>query len=117
MLATLVKWTVGSALLAGLLWRSASAQPAIALALLLAIWTVAIGVLIYLNLAERFLWIPVLLALAGVFGSVLAFAIPANITLAADVTTLVLFVVSLEVLKQRRASLVFARQRARLPGS
>src|SRR5579864_5570065 len=94
MFATLLKWTVGSLLVGALLWRSASAQPALALALLLAVWTVAIAVLAYSSLAERFLWIPVLLALAGVFGSVLVFAFPASITLAADVATLVLFIVS-----------------------
>ncbi len=108
MLTTLLKWSPGAAFLSSLFWCPARDCAVV----LLAVWTVAIGTFVYSNLADRFLWIPMLLAFAGVFGSILVLAIPANITLAANVATLILFVVSLEVLKRRRSSIAFMRHRA-----
>ena len=100
---------MGAAILGSLFWCSACQ----CVSLLLVIWTLAIGFLAYFNLANRFLWIPVLLALAGVFGSILVLAIPADIILAANVATLVLFGVSLEVLKDKRdSSVAVLRHRA-----
>lgn len=87
MLMTLLKWTTGTAFLGSLFWCSARDCAT----LLLAVWMVAIGVFVYSNLADRFFWIPVLLALAGVFGSIFVLAIPGKITLAANVATLVIF--------------------------
>lgn len=81
-------------------------------ALLLAAWTVAIVVFVYMNLPERHLWIPALLALAGVLGCVFVLAFPGNLTLAANVTTLVLFVVSLDVLRERSRPISLVRRRA-----
>lgn len=102
MLKTLLRWIVGAVILGSFFWCSDRQ----CVALLLAAWMVAIGVLVFSNLADRFLWIPVLLALAGVFGSILELSIPANTILAANVATLVLFALSLEVLKDKRHSLV-----------
>jgi hypothetical protein len=109
MLTTLLKWTTGIAFLGSLLWCSARDCTA----LLLAAWMVAIGVFIYSDLADRFLWIPVLVALAGVFGSIFVIAIPGGITLAANVATLVIFILSVEVLKKKyRAAMAVVRHRA-----
>jgi hypothetical protein len=108
MLTTLLAWITGAVFLAGLFWCSARD----CVALLLAVWTVAIAALVYSNLANRLLWIPVLLALTGVFGSLFALAIPTNITLAVNEATLVLFIVSLEVLRKRRSATVSMRHRA-----
>jgi hypothetical protein len=83
MLTTLLKWITGAAFLGSLFWYSARDCAA----LLLAVWTVAVGIFIHSNVADRLLWIPVALALAGVFGSVVVLAIPSNITLAANVAT------------------------------
>jgi hypothetical protein len=100
MLTMLLKSFTGAAFLSSVFWWSA---PDCAV-LLLAVWMVAIGDFVLSNLADRFLWIPVLLALAGVFASVLAFVIPANIILAVNVATLVSFIVSVEVLKKKHRS-------------
>lgn len=50
----------------------------------------------------RVCWIPVLLAAAGVFSSILPFAISSTAAVAMNGTILILFVVSLEVLQRRR---------------
>jgi hypothetical protein len=109
MLTTVLKWTMGTAFLGSLFWWSAGDCTT----LLLAVWMVAIGILVYSNLADRFLWIPLLLALAGVFGSIFVIAIPGSITLAANVATLVTFIVSVEVLKKKhRSAMAVMRHRA-----
>jgi hypothetical protein len=109
MLTTLLKSFTGAAFLSSLFWWSAR-DCAI---LLLAVWMVAIGAFVLANLADRCLWILVLLALAGVFGSVFALLFPANIILVANVATLVSFIVSLEVLKKKNRSwLTLLRHRA-----
>ena len=79
--------------------------------LLLVIWTAAISVFVDSNFVARFLWIPISLGLAGVLGSILMLALPANLTLAANVATLVLFVVAFEVLKKRRPKLAWNPRR------
>ena len=80
--------------------------------LLLIVWTGAIGSLSYITLPDKHLWIPVLLALAGVFGSLLPLAITPNIALVANVATLTLFVVSLERLSsKRRRAVAFGSRR------
>jgi len=66
--------------------------------LLLAVWVGAITVLVKVDRADKFLWIPVLLAVAGMFSSILPLAIPFNIAVVANGATLILFIVSLEVL-------------------
>jgi hypothetical protein len=50
-------------------------MPEKVMVLLLAVWVGAIAVLISVDRTEKFLWIPVLLALAGVFSSMLPLAI------------------------------------------
>ena len=66
--------------------------------LLLAVWVGVIAVLLNVDRANKLLWIPVLLAVAGVFGSVLPLAISFNIAVVENGATLILFIVSLEVL-------------------
>jgi hypothetical protein len=100
MLTTLLQSFTGAALLSSLFWGSARDCAV----LLLVVWMVVIGAFVVSNLADRFLWIPVLLALAGLFASVFALVIPANIILAVNVATLVSFVVSVEVLKKKDRS-------------
>ena len=70
--------------------------------LLLAVWLAALAVFVSEDTAEEFLWIPVLLAAAGVVSSILPFAIPSTAAVAMNGTILILFVVSLEVLQRRR---------------
>lgn len=79
--------------------------------LLLGAWVVAIAFMLRANLGERFLWIPVVLALAGVLGSIFVLAIPANLTLAVNEATLFIFVISLGVLKKHQSSSAFIRNR------
>jgi hypothetical protein len=102
---TLLKWFMVAALFGGLFWCSTGH----CVALLVAIWAVATLVLVYSNLDERFSWIPVLLALAGLFGSILILAIPGDITLAINEAILITFLISVEVLKKERRSVAFAR--------
>lgn len=96
MLTTFINWIAVSAFLA-VLFRGSGRECA---ALLLAGWTVAIAVFVYLNLVERFLWIPALLALAGVFGSLFVLSFPNPVNLAANEAVLVMFIVSLVVLSR-----------------
>jgi hypothetical protein len=109
LVTTVLKAIAGGALLGSLFWRSSRGCAA----LLLLAWTIAIGVFAYLNLPERFLWIPVLLATAGVLSPVFVLAIPAQITMAASTATFILFIGSLEVLSTKRWSSALGRNRAR----
>lgn len=102
MFTTLLESIAGAVFLGSLFWCSSRD----CVALLLIAWTLAIGAFVYSNLAERFLWIPVLLALAGVFGSVFALVVPANMTLAVNEAILATFLVALKVLKSKRRSAV-----------
>ena len=97
MLTVLVKCVSGAVFLGSLFWCPSGD----CVALLLAVWTIAIAVFACSNLAERFLWVPILLALAGVFGLIFLLAIPDNITLAAEEAMLVMFAVSLALLKKK----------------
>jgi len=72
--------------------------------LLLAVWTVAIVVFVASNFAGRFLWVPVLLGLTGVLSCIFMFALPAMLTLAINVPALMLFVLALELLKNKHHS-------------
>jgi hypothetical protein len=109
MLTTLLKWTMGTVFLGSLFWYS----PGDCTTLLLAGWMVAIGAFVCSNLAERLLRIPVLLALAGVLGSIFLIAIPGSLTLAANVATLAIFIISVEVLKKKhRSAMAVMRHRA-----
>lgn len=82
--------------------------------LLLAVWVGAIAILVNVDRADKFLWIPVFLAVAGVFSSILPLAIPFSAAVVANGATLILFVVSLEVLNpQYRLTIARIRQRTR----
>ena len=82
--------------------------------LLLAVWVGAITVLVKVDRADKFLWISVLLAVAGVFSSILPFAVSFNVAVVASGATLILFIVSLEVLNPKHQP-VIARIRHRAP--
>jgi len=80
--------------------------------LLLAIWVGAIAVFVSLDWPNNHLWIPVFLAVAGIFGSVLPVAIAPNVALIANAATLVLFILALERLKPRhRRAVIFVNHR------
>jgi hypothetical protein len=76
--------------------------------LLLVIWTAAIAVFVHSDLVSQFIWIPVILGIAGVLCSIFMLAIPANVILAANIAVLVLFVFSFEVLRRKRHSLLMS---------
>jgi hypothetical protein len=77
MLTTLLKWIAGATFLGTLLFSS-TRNCAV---LLLIVWSLTIGVFVYSNRTGRFLWIPLVLALTGVFGATFAFAIPGAVAL------------------------------------
>ena len=82
--------------------------------LLLAVWVGAVAVLVNVGRDDRFLWIPILLAVAGVFSSVLPLAISFNVAVVENGATLILFIVSLEVLNpQHRLAISRIRHRTR----
>ena len=82
--------------------------------LLLAVWAGAIVVLVNADRADTFLWIPVLLAVAGMFSAVLPLAISFNVSVVANGATLILFIVSLEILNpQHRLAISRIRHRTR----
>ncbi|MGA2989923.1 MAG: hypothetical protein ABSD88_05555, partial [Candidatus Korobacteraceae bacterium] len=82
--------------------------------LLLAVWVGAVAVLVNVGRDDRFLWIPILLAVAGVFSSILPFAVSFNVAVVANGATLIMFFVALEVLNPKHR-LTFARIRHRAP--
>lgn len=67
--------------------------------LTLAVWVGAISILVAANLTDQRLWLPVILALAGVFSSILPLAITPNVALVANEGFLVLFAASVVALK------------------
>ena len=69
---------------------------------LLAMWVGAIAVLVYADLAGRFLWVPVLLATTGLFASILPLALPFKIALVVNAATLTLFILSVQMSKPKR---------------
>jgi len=71
--------------------------------LLLAAWVAAVVLFVYVESMGRFLWIEVALALAGVFGAILPLVISPYTAFVINATTLVLFIISLEVFKARPA--------------
>lgn len=104
MLTTLFTSIEDATLLGSLSWCTGGYCAAV----LLAVWTVGIVVLVCSNIENRFLLIPVFLAFSGVFGLIVVFAIPLTGTVVANAVTFVLFIVSLEVLKKRRSVDAFA---------
>lgn len=80
--------------------------------LLLAVWVGAIAVLVNAERTDKFLWLLVLLAVAGVFSSILPLAITLEIAVVANGATLILFIVLLEILNPKHR-LTFARIRRR----
>ena len=82
--------------------------------LLLAVWAEAIVVLVNVERADKLLWIRVLLAVAGVFSAILPLAISFNVAVVANGATLILFMVSLEMLNpQHQLAIARIRHRTR----
>ena len=104
MLTTLFTWIAGATLFDSPSWCTGD----YCVAVLLAVWTVGIVVLVCSNIENRFLSVPVFLALSGVFGLVVVFAIPLTATVVANAITFVVFIVSLEALKNRPSVDAFA---------
>jgi hypothetical protein len=89
-------------------------MPGTLVLVLLAMWVGAIAVLVYADLADRFLWVPVLLAITGVFASILPLAMPPNIAMVVNAATLTLFILSVQVSKpKRRLPITVMRQGSR----
>ena len=74
--------------------------------LLLAIWVGAIAVMVSVDSRDNPLWIPVFLAVAGLFASVLPVAVDPNTALIANAATLAVFILSLKRLKPRHGRAV-----------
>jgi hypothetical protein len=86
--------------------------PVALILLLLTIWAGAIIRFVSLDLSEKRLWIPVLLALAGVFGSILPLAIAPDIALVANAAIMLLFITSLETMRpNRRGAIALVNRR------
>ncbi len=66
--------------------------------LLLAVWVGAIAFFVSVERAEKILWIPVVLAVAGLFSAILPRAISFNVAVVANGATMILFMVSLGIL-------------------
>ncbi len=81
--------------------------------ILLAVWILSIVVFAHSNLAEKFIWIPVVLGITDVFGSIVVLALPARSTLTVDLAALVLFAVAVDVLKKRKPLLAVIGHRVR----
>ena len=101
----LMKCVSGMVFLGSLFWCPSG----MCAALLLAVWTIGIALFAYSNVPEPFLWIPLLLALTGLFGSIFILAIPDTVILAAEEATLVVFMISLGLLKKRSHTSVLVR--------
>ena len=81
---------------------------------ILVMWVGAIAILTYAERADKFLWISILIAVAGVFSSILPFAISRNVAVITNGVILILFSVSLKVLNpMHRQTHVVVRQRTR----
>lgn len=82
--------------------------------LALAVWVGAIAALVTANVTDKFLWLPVLLALAGVFSSILPLAIPSNVAAAVNGAFFVLFIASLAAVRPKhRVKFTFITHRVR----
>ena len=81
--------------------------------LILAIWVGAVVVLVYVDRADRFLWIPTLLALAGIFSSILPVTLAPHTAAVTSGVILILFIVSLAVLPRATSPAVLIRHIAR----
>jgi hypothetical protein len=81
--------------------------------LILAVWVSAIAVLVKVDRADNFLWIPTLLALAGVFGSMLPLLLDPNLAAVANGFILILFIASLAVLPKAPETIAMTRHVAR----
>ena len=88
-------------------------MPGALVLLILAIWVGAIVVLINADRADRFLWIPTLLALAGLFSSILPLTIKPYTAIVASGIILILFVVSMVVLPRATSTTALIRHIAR----
>jgi hypothetical protein len=88
-------------------------MPGTVVILLLAVWVGAIAVLVRVNRAAKLLELPALLAAAGVFTAMLPLAISPNVAVAANGAILILFMISLGILKPKHRVTVRVRETSR----
>lgn len=79
--------------------------------LVLAVWVGAIAVLVNVHRVEKLLWVPVLLAMAGVFSSMLPLAISPVLAGIANGTILILFFVVLQFLQAKAQVIAYVVKR------
>jgi hypothetical protein len=80
---------------------------------ILAVWVGAIAFLVNVDRADKFLWIPTLLALAGIFSSILPLALAPQTAALATAVILILFTASLAVLPKAPDTIALTRHIAR----
>jgi small neutral amino acid transporter SnatA (MarC family) len=81
---------------------------------ILVVWVGAIAILAYAERADKFLGISILIAVAGVFSSILPFAISRDAAVITNGVILILFIFSLKVLNPtHHQTRVAIRQRTR----
>jgi hypothetical protein len=80
-------------------------------ALMLASWAIVVGAFVCSNFSANLHWVPVLLGIAGVLGSIFLPVVTGYATLAINVATLILFLVSVDMLKRRQLLIVPIRHR------
>ncbi|HEY5163618.1 MAG TPA: hypothetical protein VII81_11475 [Terriglobales bacterium] len=88
-------------------------MPGALVVLILAVWVGAIAVLVNVDRADKYLWIPVLFALFGIFSSILPLAIAPNVAVVTNGSILILFIVSLAVLPKAPATIALIKHLAR----
>jgi hypothetical protein len=72
--------------------------------LFLIMWTAAIAVFDDSDMLERFLWVPVSLGFAAMFGAVFILAIPSHVIMAFNIATLLPFMILSDAGKTKRCS-------------
>ena len=90
-------------------------MPGTLVVLMLAVWVGAIAVLLSVGPVGRLLWVPVLLAMAGVFCSILPFATSSDTALAVNGVILLFFVATAAAIlnQERRLAVVHANRLSR----
>ncbi len=80
-------WLRSACIAGGSAYESRPIMPETFAVLLLAVWAGAIVVLVNVERADKLLWIPVVLAVAGMFSAILPLAIPFYISVVANGAT------------------------------
>jgi uncharacterized protein DUF6804 len=113
MLTTIMKWVAIAALLLALFWQVFAENGT-----LLRLVVCAGAVVAFAEAARggKYIWIGIFLAVAALFNPILPVALPPTVLLVLNATTLILFMLSLQVLKTK-PRLSIASITDRTPGS